>query len=120
MATTIEKPEGAERYFGRGVKRREDPKLITGRGRYTDDVHPTGALHVAILRSPYAHARITSIDTTAAHALPGVVAVYTGADIKESFAGLPCRISELVRCRYLAISGMTIHQGLCSLKTAAA
>jgi carbon-monoxide dehydrogenase large subunit len=90
MATTIEKPEGAERYFGRGVKRREDPKLITGRGRYTDDVHLTGALHVAILRSPYAHARITSIDTTAAHALPGVVAVYTGAEIKESFAGLPC------------------------------
>jgi aerobic carbon-monoxide dehydrogenase large subunit len=89
MATTLEKPE-ASRYFGRGLKRREDPKLITGRGRYTDDLTPTGALHMAILRSPHAHARITSLDTSAAAARPGVVGVYTGADIKEQFGTLPC------------------------------
>jgi len=87
--TTVEKPIGAERYFGRGVKRREDPKLITGRGHYTDDIAPPGVLHAEILRSPYAHARITSIDASAAKNMPGVVAVYTGADIKDRFAGIP-------------------------------
>jgi len=90
MATTLEKPQDPSRYFGRSLKRREDPKLITGRGRYTDDLTPVGALHVAILRSPHAHARITSIDTSAALARPDVVAVYTGADIKEQFGTLPC------------------------------
>ena len=90
MATTLEKPEGAERYFGRGLKRREDPKLITGRGRYTDDLAPRGTLHAAILRSPHAHATITKIDVEAAREAPGVVAVYTGAEIKEVYAGLPC------------------------------
>ncbi len=87
--TTVEKPVGAERYFGRGVKRREDPKLITGQGHYTDDIAPPSVLHAEILRSPYAHARITSIDTSAAKSMPGVVAVYTGADIKDRFAGIP-------------------------------
>src|SRR5436190_20868608 len=90
MAATIDKPEQAERYFGRGVKRKEDPKLITGRGSYTDDMAPPGTLHAAILRSPHAHARIRSIDVGDARNVPGVVAVYTGADIKESYAGLPC------------------------------
>ncbi len=87
--TTVEKPAGAERYFGRGVKRREDPKLITGHGRYTDDMAPAGLLHAVILRSPYAHARITGIDVSEATSMPGVVAVYTGADIKDRFAGIP-------------------------------
>ncbi len=87
--TTVEKPAEAELYFGRGVKRREDPKLITGRGRYTDDMAPAGTLDMSILRSPYAHARITGIDVSAAKALPGVVAVYTGADLRDKFAGIP-------------------------------
>ena len=87
--TTVEKPAEAELYFGRGVKRREDPKLITGRGRYTDDIAPAGTLAMSILRSPYAHARITGIDVSAAKALPGVVAVYTGADLRDKFAGIP-------------------------------
>jgi carbon-monoxide dehydrogenase large subunit len=88
--TTTEKPAEAERYFGRGVKRREDPKLITGSGRYTDDIAPPGVLHVAILRSPHAHARIKGIDVAEVRALPGIVAVYTGADIRDAFAGIPC------------------------------
>jgi len=87
--TTVEKPVEAERYVGRGVKRREDPKLITGRGRYTDDITPTGSLHAVILRSPYAHARITGINASEARSLPGVVAVYTGADLKDKFGGIP-------------------------------
>jgi carbon-monoxide dehydrogenase large subunit len=67
--------------LGAPVKRTEDPRFITGKGRYLDDISLTGMTHMAILRSPYAHAEIRSIDTSAAKAMPGVVAVYTGADI---------------------------------------
>ena len=56
------------RIFGSGIRRREDPRLITGRASYTDDIKIPGMVHAAILRSPYAHATITSIDTSeAAH-----------------------------------------------------
>jgi len=67
--------------LGSPVKRTEDPRFITGKGRYLDDIKLTGMVHMAILRSPYAHANIRSIDTTAAKARPGVLAVFTGADI---------------------------------------
>ncbi len=67
--------------LGTPVKRTEDPRFITGKGRYLDDISLTGMVHMAILRSPYAHAEIASIDTSAAKAMPGVVAVFTGADI---------------------------------------
>ena len=67
--------------LGARIKRVEDPKLITGRGRYLDDIRLPGMTHLAILRSPYAHANIRSVDTRAAKAAPGVVAVFTGADI---------------------------------------
>jgi len=63
------------------VRRIEDPTLVTGTGRYVDDVSLPGHLHLVMLRSPYPHARIRSIDTSAAIAMPGVVAVYTGADL---------------------------------------
>jgi carbon-monoxide dehydrogenase large subunit len=66
---------------GQSVRRIEDPVLITGRGQYTDDVTLPGQTHLVFLRSPYAHARILGIDTAAALALPGVLAVYTGADL---------------------------------------
>ncbi|HTO86237.1 MAG TPA: xanthine dehydrogenase family protein molybdopterin-binding subunit, partial [Thermoanaerobaculia bacterium] len=72
----------SERMVGARVKRSEDPRLLTGRGRYVDDVHLPGMLHAAFLRSPLAHARITRIDASAARELPGVVAVYTGADMR--------------------------------------
>ncbi len=66
---------------GREVKRVEDAALLAGHGRFTDDVALPGQLHVAFLRSPYAHARIVAIDTAPALALPGVVAALTGADL---------------------------------------
>ena len=67
--------------LGAPIKRVEDPRFITGKGRYLDDVQLTGTTHLAILRSPYAHAKINSIDISRAKAMPGVVAVFVGADI---------------------------------------
>src|SRR3954469_15084980 len=67
--------------FGQSIKRREDPRLITGKGNYVDDVRLPGTTSAAFVRSPHAHARIRSIDTTAAKQLAGVVAVYTGKDL---------------------------------------
>ena len=75
------------RIFGSGIKRREDPRLITGQARYTDDIKLPGVLHMAVVRSPYAHANIISIDSAAAEAVDGVVAVFTGEDI--DLAGIP-------------------------------
>ena len=63
------------------VPRREDPRLLRGEGRFIDDRTPAGALHAAVLRAPFAHARITGIDAGPARAAPGVRAVYTGADL---------------------------------------
>src|ERR671930_1707935 len=65
-------------WLGRSVKRKEDDRFLQGRGRYIEDIELPGMLHMAILRSPLAHARINSIDTSAAQALPGVVVVVTG------------------------------------------
>jgi carbon-monoxide dehydrogenase large subunit len=67
--------------IGQAIVRREDPALLTGRGRYLDDVTPPGTLHAFAVRSPVAHARITGIDVTAARAAPGVAAVLTAADL---------------------------------------
>jgi carbon-monoxide dehydrogenase large subunit len=75
--------------YGR-MLRKEDPRLIRGQGNFVDDVQLPGMLHMAILRSPVAHAKITSIDTSAAAALPGVVAVVTGADLAaQGLAWMP-------------------------------
>jgi carbon-monoxide dehydrogenase large subunit len=78
-------------YVGRSVKRFEDPKLITGRGAFVDDIKLPDMLHAAVLRSPYAHARIRSIDVSAARHLPGVVAILTGADIADVLPDIPTR-----------------------------
>ncbi|HST88457.1 MAG TPA: xanthine dehydrogenase family protein molybdopterin-binding subunit [Ktedonobacterales bacterium] len=75
--------------IGAAVKRREDPRFITGHGQYTDDIKLPGMVHMAILRSPYAHARIKSIDTSKAKALPGVRAVYTGKDLEGKVGNMP-------------------------------
>ena len=69
--------------IGARVQRLEDKRFITGRGRYTDDINRDGQLYATFLRSPHAHARITSIDVEAAKAAPGVEAVYTGKDIRK-------------------------------------
>jgi carbon-monoxide dehydrogenase large subunit len=74
----------ASTWFGASVKRKEDPALLRGEGRYVDDIHLPGMLHAAFVRSPYAHAKIGSIDKTAALALPGVHAVIAYADLPES------------------------------------
>src|SRR5580658_3147584 len=72
----------AERYTGASIKRSEDPRILTGAGRYVDDIKLPGMLHAAFLRSPLAHGRVLSVDASAARALPGVVAVLTGADLE--------------------------------------
>src|SRR5919204_545411 len=77
------------KYFGAAVKRREDPRFLRGEARYVDDVKLSGMLHAAFLRSPHAHARIVSIATDAARAMPGVVAVFTHADLERWMKPLP-------------------------------
>jgi aerobic carbon-monoxide dehydrogenase large subunit len=72
----------AERYTGASIKRSEDPRILTGRGRYVDDLKLPGMLHAAFVRSPMAHARVLAVDVSAAQALPGVVLVLTGTDLE--------------------------------------
>jgi aerobic carbon-monoxide dehydrogenase large subunit len=71
----------AARYTGASVRRSEDPRILTGRGRYVGDLKLPGMLHAAFVRSPLAHGRVLAVDAEAARALPGVVAVLTGADL---------------------------------------
>lgn len=78
------------KYVGQRVKRTEDPRLIKGLAHYVDDIRLPDILHVAFVRSVYAHARINSIDASAALASPGVVAVYTGLDAAEKIGPVPC------------------------------
>ncbi len=77
--------QAPERYIGGGVPRKEDPALVTGRANWTDNIKLPGMLHVSLLRSPYAHAKITSIDVSAAREQPGVVAAFTGDDLAEDW-----------------------------------
>src|SRR5687768_14608454 len=77
--------------IGKARLRKEDARLITGRTRWTDNMTLPGLLHVAVLRSPMAHAKIVSIDTSAASEMPGVMAVFTATDLDpESKIELPC------------------------------
>src|SRR3954454_9335614 len=78
--------------FGAGqpVKRLEDQRLLTGKGQFIDDKPEDGALWLYVLRSPHAHAKIVSIDSAAAASLPGVEAIYTGADlIRDDIGTIP-------------------------------
>ena len=74
---------------GQRIKRREDPRLIQGRGTYVDDIALVGMQHIVFKRSDVAHGRIVSIDTSAAEAMEGVEAVFTGAQIAELLAPMP-------------------------------
>ncbi|HXD59451.1 MAG TPA: xanthine dehydrogenase family protein molybdopterin-binding subunit [Thermoleophilaceae bacterium] len=78
-----------ERFVGKALRRKEDPRLITGRATYTDDMSIPGMLYAAIVRSTEAHARITSIDTSEAKQHPGVAAVFTGDDLEGVEAPIP-------------------------------
>src|SRR5271163_26333 len=75
--------------IGASVRRKEDLRFISGNGHYVDDINRPGQLHAVIKRSDRPHAKIMSIDTKAASAAPGVVAVYTSADL-AAIGGLPC------------------------------
>ncbi len=83
MTVTDDRPSTV---LGTRLLRREDPALLTGEAKYTNDLHLPGALHLAVLRSPYAHARIVSVDLAAAAAAPGVVAAYSGTDLAGLWA----------------------------------
>ena len=74
---------GATKWIGMSVERLEDPPLVTGRGRFAGDINFPRQLHMRVVRSNHAHGKIISIDTSAAKALPGVVAVWTAADIPD-------------------------------------
>ncbi len=88
MTVTEERPASI---LGQRLLRREDPALLTGEAKFTNDLNVPGALHLAVLRSPYAHARITAVDLSAAVGMPGVVAAYKGADLVSLWAGpMPC------------------------------
>lgn len=77
--------------IGASVRRKEDFRFLQGKGNYTDDVNRPGQAHAWILRSPHAHAAIKGIDSAAAAKMPGVVAIFTGADMaKDNVGGLPC------------------------------
>ncbi|MDR7301544.1 xanthine dehydrogenase family protein molybdopterin-binding subunit [Haloactinomyces albus] len=81
---------GAEPELGRARKRKEDARLITGSTRWTDNMTLPGMLHLAVLRSPVAHARITAIDTAEARRMSGVHAALTGRDLADEQGSLPC------------------------------
>ncbi len=89
MSTTITK---TELLVGKRIRRREDPRLITGTATYLDDVKMPGMLHAVVVRSPHAAAKINSIDTKAAAELKGVAGVFTGPDVKH-VPGVPCGAS---------------------------
>lgn len=96
MATTTTTKEPASEvrsspaYFGRAMKRVEDPRLVKGVATYVDDLKFPGILHAEFVRSPHANANIKSINTDAAKNLPGVVGVFTGADVNDKVGTIPC------------------------------
>jgi carbon-monoxide dehydrogenase large subunit len=83
-------PATSKNLIGQALKRKEDPRLIAGISHYTDDLRPAGVCHMAVLRSPYAHARIKHINVTAARKLRGVLSVVTGADVAGKIGPIPC------------------------------
>src|SRR5262249_50923320 len=82
-----------QRYVGQAMKRKEDPRLVSGTSTYVDDVVLPGMLHMAIARSIHAHARIKRIDTSKAQKVPGVVAVVTGEEVAANCGPIPCAAS---------------------------
>jgi aerobic carbon-monoxide dehydrogenase large subunit len=98
--------------FGSSIKRREDPRLITGRGVYTDDVKLPGQTYAVFVRSPHAHARLRRVDVSKARQVPGVVAAFTGQDLAEGGVGpLPCGwlLPDLKIPEYRVIATGTAH-----------
>src|ERR1700681_2589531 len=90
MTAQAETAEAAVPEVGRARLRKEDERLITGQTNWTDNIQLPGMLHIAFLRSPSAHARIISVDASAARNEPGVIAAYSGADFADEQGSLPC------------------------------
>ena len=105
-----ERPEQRLNVIGTRMLRKEDPRFLAGRGRFIDDIMLPNMAHAAALRSPHAHARIRSIDKSAAQALPGVVAVITGEDAAKETGPLPCFANPPVEQRAIAL-GKVRHVG---------
>ncbi|HZU76431.1 MAG TPA: hypothetical protein VFA70_06675, partial [Dehalococcoidia bacterium] len=99
--------------IGARVKRREDPRLITGHAQYVDDLQPARCVHMAVRRSEYAHARIVRIDTEAAKAMPGVLGVYTAEDVSEipSLPAAPATPDTRLAPRPVLASGKVRYVG---------
>src|SRR6266571_1561920 len=99
------------KYMGRSMKRVEDPRLIKGIGTYVDDLTLPGMLHAAVLRSPYAHAKINGINTAAAEAAPGVVGVFTGAAVNDKCGVVPCasEIPGLKAPKHTVLAGSRVY-----------
>ena len=91
MTAVDERTDAAEPQLevGSSRLRKEDRRLITGRTKWTDNIQLPGMLHLAMVRSPISHAHISAIDTEAATASPGVVAVFTGSDLADAQGTLP-------------------------------
>ncbi|MFC4452554.1 xanthine dehydrogenase family protein molybdopterin-binding subunit [Deinococcus sonorensis] len=85
--SNYKEPTSPQKFMGKAIKRVEDPRFLTGTGHYTDDINLHGQLHAAMLRSPYAHAKIGAIDASAALAVKGVRAVLTGQDLADAGVG---------------------------------
>lgn len=96
----------ATKYIGRPMKRKEDPRLIQGLAHYVDDIQLAGMLHMLVVRSPYAHARIRSVDPSKAKSAAGVVAVFTGEDIAGRIGAVPCaaQIPDMKAATRLALA----------------
>jgi carbon-monoxide dehydrogenase large subunit len=88
MTAPTEAPQAPE--LGRARLRKEDARLVTGQTNWTDNITLPGMLHMAFLRSPHAHARITSVDVSPARQMPGVIAAFSGADFADEQGSLPC------------------------------
>lgn len=105
-----EAPSANLKVIGRSMKRKEDPRFLTGHGKFIDDISLPGMAHAAVLRSPHAHARIVFIDASKAEALPGVLAVITGEQAAKVTGPLPCFSNPLVEQRCIAL-GKVRHVG---------
>jgi len=107
---TTQAPSGV---IGQRLLRKEDPILLTGEAVFTNDMKVPGALYMAVLRSPYAHAKILSVDTSAAASIPGVAAVYSGADLTDLWtAPMPCAwpvTEDMKNPAHYPIASDTVH-----------
>ncbi|HEY2206787.1 MAG TPA: xanthine dehydrogenase family protein molybdopterin-binding subunit [Pseudonocardia sp.] len=112
MTTTELPPDPTTQEIGKARTRKEDARLITGRTRFTDSIVPQGTLHLYVVRSPLAHARIERVDASEARRMPGVVGVYTAEDLGLESVGLPCAwpiTPDMKSPRRPVLASRTVH-----------